>query len=193
MGLDLALGGLVLLMAIRGWLRGFVLQAIRLAGLVASVYVAAPVRDQVKPFAVDYLPTIRPDPLDRLLWWASAVVSYFVIVGIASLIVAVSRRQPYGLAEPNRSDQFAGFGLGMIKGLLAAAFIVAGVHKHGESYLTKVDWAQQQTKESFAWDWNARYHPAARVWTSQPVQQFVTHVQRAYGNPSSRLVDARSE
>ena len=32
MGLDLALGVIVLLAAIRGWLKGFVLQAIRLSG-----------------------------------------------------------------------------------------------------------------------------------------------------------------
>ena len=42
MGLDLALGGLVLISAIRGWLKGFLVQAIRLAGLVASVYAAGP-------------------------------------------------------------------------------------------------------------------------------------------------------
>src|SRR5262245_59554441 len=108
MGLDLALGGLVLFTAFRGWLRGFVIQAIRLAGLVASVYVAAPVRDEVKPYVLDYLPAMRPDLVDRILWWTAVVVSYFVIVGGASLLVAATRRRAYGLDEPNRSDQFAG-------------------------------------------------------------------------------------
>ena len=49
MGLDLALGGLVLLAAIRGWFKGFVMQAVRLSGLVACVYAADPIRDQVRP------------------------------------------------------------------------------------------------------------------------------------------------
>ena len=178
MGLDLALGGLVLFLATRGWLRGFVLQAIRLVGLVSSVYVAVPVRDQVKPYALDYLPTMRPDLVDRILWWGSSAVSYFVIVGVASLIVAVSRRQPYGLAEPNRGDQFAGLGLGAAKGLLYASFLVAGLSTYGEKYLSKLDWVEGQTKESWAWEWNGKYHPAARLWDSPPVQQFRSHVQR---------------
>ena len=45
MGLDIALGIMVLLGAIRGWFKGFVLQAIRLSGLVGCVYAAGPVRD----------------------------------------------------------------------------------------------------------------------------------------------------
>src|SRR3954447_21456464 len=43
MGLDLALAVIVLLSAVRGWLKGFVLQAIRLSGIVACVYAADPV------------------------------------------------------------------------------------------------------------------------------------------------------
>ena len=83
MGLDLALGGLVLFVAIRGWFRGFVVQAIRLGGLVAAAYAAVPVRDQAKPYALEYFPAMRPELVDRILWWVSAAVSYFVIVGVA--------------------------------------------------------------------------------------------------------------
>jgi uncharacterized membrane protein required for colicin V production len=178
MGLDLALGGLVLISALRGWLRGFLLQAIRILGLVSSVYVAVPVRDQVKPYAVDYLPTMRPELVDRILWWSSAVVSYFVIVGVASLVLAVSRRQAYGPPEPNRNDQFAGLGLGVLKGLLVASFLVAGLERYGQPHLRQVAWADEQARTSMAWDWNQRYHPAARVWGAPPVQRFVAHVQK---------------
>jgi uncharacterized membrane protein required for colicin V production len=178
MGLDLALVGLVLFVAIRGWLKGFVVQAIRLAGLVAAVYAAAPVRDEVKPYLVDQLPTMRPELLDRMLWWASAVVGYFVIVGVASLIVAVSRRHTFGLAEPNRGDQFAGFGLGVLKGLVIASFVVAGLQKYGGEQIAKVDWAEAQKKESFAWMWHEQYRPAAKIWSAPPVQSFVNHIQK---------------
>src|SRR5262245_50581505 len=164
MGLDLALGGLVLFTAIRGWLKGFVVQAIRLAGRVAPVYAAAPVRDQVKPYIVDQLPTMRPELFDRMLWWVSAVVGYFAIVGVASLLVAVSRRQTFGLAEPNRGDQFAGFGLGFLKGLVFASFVVAGLQKYGGEQIAKIDWAEVQKKESFAWMWHEQYRPAAKIW-----------------------------
>ena len=42
MGLDVALGVVILIAAIRGWLQGFVYQTVRLAGLVACIYLAAP-------------------------------------------------------------------------------------------------------------------------------------------------------
>src|SRR4051812_30165476 len=121
MGFDLALSVLILLVAIRGWLKGFVLQAIRLGGLVAAIYSADPVRDAAKPRVIDYLPTMRPDLVDRLLWWSSAVISYVVLVGLATLIVKLYRRQPFGIEERNRTDQLAGMILGAAKGLVIAA------------------------------------------------------------------------
>ncbi len=131
MGLDLALGGLVLVMAIRGWLKGFLLQAIRLAGLVLCVYAADPVRDQIKPRVIGYLPTIRPELVDRMLWWSSAVAAYLIIVGLASLAVKLHRRQPYGMEEESRrGDQFAGSLLGIAKALVLAMFLVDGVEKY---------------------------------------------------------------
>ena len=69
MGLDVALGVIILIAAIRGWLQGFLYQAIRISGLIACVYLAAPVRDQAKPYILPYLPTIHPDLVDRLFWW----------------------------------------------------------------------------------------------------------------------------
>src|SRR4051794_39139869 len=87
MGLDLALGAIVLLSAIRGWLKGFLLQAIRLSGLIACVYVADPVRNVTKPYVLPHLPSVRPELVDRLLWWSAAAVSYVVLVGLASVIV----------------------------------------------------------------------------------------------------------
>src|SRR3954468_9545913 len=91
MGLDLALGVIVLLSAIRGWLRGFLLQAIRLAGMIACVYVADPVRDLAKPHVLPHLPSIRPELVDRLLWWSSAACSYVVLVGMATLILKLTQ------------------------------------------------------------------------------------------------------
>ncbi|GAC1472814.1 MAG: hypothetical protein NVSMB9_20510 [Isosphaeraceae bacterium] len=189
MGLDLALGGLVLFSAIRGWLKGFVLQAIRLVGLVASVYGAVPVRETIKPYVVEYLPTVRPELIDRLLWWVAVVVSYVVMVGVASLLVAVSRRQTLGLIEPDRGDQFAGFGLGMVKGLVLASFVVAGLQKYGQPHFSKVTWVAEQSLSSYSWEWNERYHPAARLWATPPVQEFVSQIQRMGLNKPARKPD----
>ena len=179
MGLDLALGALILFIAFRGYLKGFLIQAIRLSGLVAAVYVADPVRNQVKPYVVGYIPTIRPELFDRLLWWASGFVSYFVLVGLASLAVAMIRRPIYGIAEPKRGDQFAGFGFGLLKGLITVSFLLAAVEKYLPlAQVTKIAWAEEQINTSTAWDWNTRYQPAAKIWAAPPIQQFVSHIQR---------------
>lgn len=186
MGLDLALGGLVLVMAIRGWLKGFLLQAIRLAGLVLCVYAADPVRDQIKPRVIGYLPTIRPELVDRMLWWSSAVAAYLIIVGLASLAVKLHRRQPYGMEEESRrGDQFAGSLLGIAKALVVAMFLVAGVEKYASAHLKAIPWAQQQVETSRSMALNAQYHPVPRIWAAPPVQHFVQHVQRMGLNRSS--------
>jgi uncharacterized membrane protein required for colicin V production len=178
MGLDLALGGLILIMAIRGWLKGFVLQAVRLGGLVACVYLADPVRDQARPYVVAYLPKIRPDVVDRLLWWSSAVASYVILVGLVSLAVKLYRRQPVGLFEPNRNDQVAGFLLGGAKGALMAVFLVAGVQRYAIDKVKTIPWADEQVRTSQALQWNERYQPAQRIWAMTPVQHFVGRIQQ---------------
>ncbi len=116
MGLDIVLALIILGAGVRGWFRGFVLQAIRLGGLIGAVYSAAPLRDAARPYVNSYLPTIRPELLDRLLWWLAAILCYVVTVGLASLAVKMARRRPFGEVEQNRTDQFAGFLLGGIKG-----------------------------------------------------------------------------
>ena len=178
MGLDLALGVIVLLGAIRGWLKGFILQAIRLAGVVACVYAADPVRDLVKPYVVPHLPSIRPELVDRLIWWSAAAVSYVVLVGLATMIYKLSRRQAFGLAEPRRNDQYAGFTLGALKGLVVAMFLVSGLERFAVERVKGIAWAEEQVQTSKVLKWNAQYQPVARIWASPPVKHFVDHVQR---------------
>lgn len=196
MGLDLGLGGLILMMAIRGWLRGFVIQAIRLGGLVSSLYLADPVRALVRPYLEGHLPTIRPDLVDRLLWWASLVAAYLVTVGLATLVVALYRRPTFGgEAEPNRTDQFGGFLLGIAKGGLVAAVVVAGIQHYALGWLDGVAWAEKQTRDSKALAWNLRYRPAAQVWESPPVRQAVAYVRAKGidGTPATPEFDVPSE
>jgi len=176
--LDLALGCLVLLSAVRGWLRGFLIQATQLCGLVACVYVADPLRDLFKPEVAKYLPSIAPGLIDRLLWWSSAVIAYIVMVGVASLVIKMHRRQPFGEREPDRTDQFGGFLLGTAKGLLVAAFLSAGLEKYALGTIQGVDWAEKQAKTSTVLRWNTDYRPVARIWAMPPVQHYVAHVRR---------------
>jgi uncharacterized membrane protein required for colicin V production len=180
MGLDVALGVIILIAAIRGWLQGFVYQAIRIAGLVACIYLAAPVRDQAKPHVVAYLPTIPSEWVDRLLWWVSAALAYVVVVGVTSLAIKMTRRPeiPGIPGQSSRNDQFAGFLMGVAKGVLVAAFMTAGIQKYALTQMATVPWADQQVKTSQAIRWNEQYQPAAKIWLSPPVQHVVILVER---------------
>jgi uncharacterized membrane protein required for colicin V production len=178
MGLDLALGAIVLLAAIRGWLKGFFLQAIRLSGLVACVYLADPVRDQTKPYLIRYLPSIRPELSDRLFWWISAIASYFVVVALANLVVKLVERHVVGESEAGRNDQFAGFVLGACKGLISAFFLAAAVQAHSDDLVRWIPWAEEQVQTSKSLKWNAKYQPVTRIWGSMPVKHFVEQIRR---------------
>jgi uncharacterized membrane protein required for colicin V production len=180
MGLDVALGIVILVAGLRGWLQGFLYQAIRLGGLIAGVYLALPVRDQAKPYVAPYLPTIDPETMDRLLWWVAAIVSYVVIVGVLTLALKMTKRPEIPGMPPQRSrnDQFAGFLLGLAKGALVSAFLVAGLQYYAMDKIETVSWADQQAKTSLAMLWNREYRPGSRIWHSVPVRHFVHQIQR---------------
>lgn len=189
MWLDVILGGIILIAGLRGWFQGFVSQAVRIAGLVACVYLAEPVRDYAKPHVLPYLPTIPPEFVDRLLWWVSAVVAWVVLVGVASLIIRMTRRPEIpGIAQAGRNDQFAGFMLGATKGVLIAAFAVAGIQRYAMEHVKMVAWADEQVNASWALKWSETYRPVARIWSSRPVQHFVNYIEimglRKPGEPS---------
>ncbi len=178
MGLDIALGVLIFLGAIRGYFRGFLLQAIRLVGLVGSVYLADPARGLARPYVAPYLATIRPDLLDRMLWWASVVACYLVMVGLASTIVNLQRRRPYGDPDISRADQSMGFLLAGVKSAVVLAFVVANLDKYAVDWAKSVPWADEQARDSMALAWERQYRPADKIWTSPPVRQFVAYVRK---------------
>ncbi len=178
MGLDIALGVMILLGAIRGWFRGFVSQAVRLGGLVASAYAAGPIRDLARPYVAPYLQTIDPSLMGRMLWWSSAVVAYIAIVGLAGLVSNVQRRRTYIELDSNRPDQFAGFLLASFKGAVVVAFLVGAIDRYVLAYARQVPWAAEQARTSRALAWHEHYQPAERIWTAPPVQTFIAHVRK---------------
>lgn len=202
MGLDLALGAVVLIAAIRGWMRGFVSQAIRIAGFVACFYLAGPVRDQARPYVLARLPKVDPALMDRILWWSSAAAAYIVVVGVATLLIKVARRpDASGKSEARRDDQFAGFLLGAGKGGIAAVFLLSVIQKYAGELQGRVDWLDKATAGSKAIEWNQKYEPAPKIWESTPVRRFVEHIQRnglvkpaespAAGTPEGQVAEAR--
>jgi len=177
MGLDIALGVIVLLAGIRGWFKGFVRQVIPLGALVGCVFLADPLRDLVRPYAVDYFPKFNLEVLNKILWWSSAVVAYVVTSGIAFAIVKSFRKKTYGEPEPNRADQGAGFTLGVAKGLIAVSWLASGIGSWGPKVYNQAPFAEKQTKESRAMEFAEQYHPAETLWRSRPVQIVVERVK----------------
>ncbi len=179
MGLDLALGVIILIAAFRGWFQGFVSQTVRIVSLVACVYLANRLRDYAKPYVSPYLSTIEPDLVDRLLWWVCAVATYIMLVGAAMVVVKMTRRPEIpGISQSGRNDQFAGFLLGGVKGSVIVAFLAAGILKYGSQPIETVPWAQEQVKTSWALRWSEAYQPVPKIWSSRPVRHFVDHIQR---------------
>jgi hypothetical protein len=179
MGLDVALGLVVLSAAIRGWIKGFVSQAVRLIGLVACFYLANPVREQARPYVLARLPKIDPALMDRILWWVAAVVSYVVLVGLITLTIQIMRTPPPpGLTRSPRNDQFAGLFLGAGKGALVAAFLAAGYEKYAADIVKHLPWAGPQANGSHALEWTQKYQPVPKIWSAPPVRRLVEHIQR---------------
>jgi uncharacterized membrane protein required for colicin V production len=210
MGLDLIMGAVILIAAVRGWIKGFVHQAVRIAGIIACVYLADPVREQARPYVLARLPQIDPALMDCILWWVSAVVSYIVLVGLATLAIQMMRTPATpGIVRSSRNDQFAGLLLGAAKGFLVAAFLTAGLQAL-EAYTTELvrnapwvqqpielvrnaPWVQQQMNESRALKWTDQYQPVSRILATPAVRHFVDHIQRnaRKGSGQSEGDDAR--
>ena len=179
MGLDLVLGLIILIAAFRGWFKGFTSQAVRIGGFIACFYLADPVREQARPYVLAKLPTIDPGLMDRILWWASAVVSYIVLVGFSTLAIQLMRSPPQpGAPRSRREDQFGGLFVGAAKGLLLVAFLAAGIQKYAADLARSLPWAERQTQGSYALQWTDRYRPVPRIWAAPPVRRFVEHIQR---------------
>jgi uncharacterized membrane protein required for colicin V production len=198
MGLDLALGIIILVAAFRGWFQGFISQAVKIASVVACIFLADPVRAYAKPHVLPYLTSIDSNFTDRLLWWVAAVILYVLLVGLGTLIIKMTRRPEIpGLTQTARNDQFAGFLLGTAKGLLVAAFATAGIQKYAMDQVKMVTWAQDQVTASWAIKWNEQYRPASWIWSSRPVRHLVTRVQRmglqAPGSPDRSVPDSNRD
>jgi hypothetical protein len=180
MGLDLALGMIVLFTAFRGWLKGFVHQAVRIGGFIACVYLADPLRDQVRPYIRARMPAINPGLMDRMLWWIAASVSYVVLVGLLTLAIQLARSPSPQKDGPRsrRDDQIGGVWIGLAKGLLVAALLASGAENYAADLARMVPWVGRQCSGSYALAWTATFRPIPRLWETPPVRNFVDHINR---------------
>ena len=131
MGLDLALGVIILVAAFRGWFQGFVSQVVRLGSLVVSVYAAAR-RARLRQALCVALSRVNRAQRDRPP----------ALVGLRRRHQSrPGRRRDVdhqndpeagvpGISQSGRNDQFAGFFIGAVKGLLIAVFLAAGIQNY---------------------------------------------------------------
>lgn len=177
MGLDIVLGVVTLLSAIRGYFKGFLRQVIQLAALVGCVYLADPVRDLARPYALDYLPAIDAAILDKILWWTAAVLSYVFTSGLALSLLKLAQRRNDPDEEVRRGDSGLGFLLGAVKGALLVLFVAWGLTSHTERYVNAGGWVGEQVQTSKVLELSIEHRPAERIWRSDPVQNFVAHIR----------------
>ncbi len=178
MGLDITLGALVLLAGIRGWLKGFLIQAIHLVALISCVFLADPLRDLARPYVKDYFPNVESSLIDRFLWWAAAVLGYLLVSGIPISLVRLYRKRPAAELEPRWGDYGAGFLLGLAKGVVGVAFLVWGFDLYAAPrYVAEHTWVSQQIGSSRLLPLARSYRPAERIWASEPVRLFVQRVK----------------
>jgi hypothetical protein len=178
MGLDIGLAVVILLAGVRGWFRGFAFQAVQLACLVGTLFLAAPVRDLARPYAREAFPSIDPPSLDKLLWWTAAVVGYVALTGAGYSLVRFHRKRAFADLEPRRGDQGAGFALGALKGAVVVAFVASSLAARSDAYLKSGGWSAQQVQTSRALALAVQHRPAEAIWQSRPVQALVTLVRR---------------
>ena len=180
MGLDLALGAIVLFAAFRGWLKGFANQAVRIVGFIACFYLADPLRDQARPYILTKTPAINPGLMDRILWWIAAVVSYVLLVGLTTLIIQLSRNPSPDDSTLNarREDRIGGVLIGLGKGLLVAASLATAAVNYNALLIQNIPWIQRQCRGSYALAWTATYRPITRLSETFPVRNFIEHITR---------------
>lgn len=178
MGLDVGLGIVVLLAGIRGWFRGFAFQAVQLVCLIGSIYVASPLRDLARPYAIQTFPSVEQPILDKILWWSAVVLSYVVTSGAGYSMVRFHRRRAFADLEPNRGDQGAGFALGALKGAIVVAFVASSLAARTQTYIQSGGWAGQQVQDSRALMLAMQHKPAEKIWQSAPIQALVTQIRR---------------
>ncbi|MBV8487728.1 MAG: CvpA family protein [Planctomycetaceae bacterium] len=180
MGLDLALGLIVAFAAFRGWLKGFVSQAVRIVGFIACFYLADPLRDQARLYILPKMPAINPGLMDRILWWIAVVVSYVLLVGLFTLVIQLSRNPPPqdSPLSARREDQIGGLLIGLGKGLLVAASLATAAVNYKAVLIQNIPWIERQCRGSYTLAWTAAYRPIPRLWATAPVRNFIDHITR---------------
>ena len=180
MGLDVALGLMILFGGVRGWFKGFLAQSIQIGGIIASVYLATPIRELVRPKIKSMLASVDPVVLEKLIWWGAVFLCYVLIRALASALINVTRRPPVpGVPADSRfGDRSAGFFFGLAKSAIVAAFLIAAMDEHAIKYLKSESWADEHVFQSYSLALSRKYRPAERIWTSEPVAHFVSYVRR---------------
>jgi membrane protein required for colicin V production len=148
--LDVVVVGFVLLLAVRGAIKGFVWQAIRTVGLLLGLFLAArggPAVGHWMAARFSFVPTAGSD----LVGWAVVLVGTFLVV---TLLAYLARDVVRGIRAVPLStvDRVLGFALGgvLALGVAAFAFVLWAAFQSDEDL-------RERSKGSVSVAWMARF------------------------------------
>ena len=170
MGLDLALLVVVGINAVVGLFRGVFTQILNLTALVASIFLADPVRDWALPHVHPYFQAIAEPTFAKVLWWVSALVIMWTINGLGSWLGhLLFQTLPKTVGNPlERVNQGLGFCYGAAVGTLVTAILCAGLIRF-EDMASRLPWVGDQLPESRAVELSRRFDPIGRLWNAPPI------------------------
>lgn len=120
--LDGVWGAIILLLLLRGFLRGFLQEAMELVGLGAAAYVAARLYEPLSQWLVERVPEL-PEAAARAGSFAMVAAAVLALVAVLSgMVVHLARMSPLSWV-----DTLAGAMLGALKGLAVVSALVVAI------------------------------------------------------------------
>lgn len=119
-GVDIVVGVICLILAIRGAFKGFVWQTVRTLGAIGALWAATLLHEPVGTWLVERLDFIPASWSDFVGWVSVAIGVWLVVSFIAHLARGVIRS-----ADLTGGDRVLGFVLGAVLGIALSTFLFA--------------------------------------------------------------------
>lgn len=195
MGLDVFFGVVVLLMALRGYSKGFANQMIQITGIVVGVIFAGQVADYLFPQIGKYMNPIPETLKMPILYFICMMTIWLVISVVCSTYLMRYRNKVFGENKPSGGDRFFGIGLGLAEGALVCLIMIYGIHLLPEG-IRNLDLVKKQIDESGAIktaaqypvvEWGLQSKEAQQIWDNgaQIVHYFRTPAEGDAAQPGA--------
>lgn len=129
MWIDVAMGLVLALGALRGFRVGFAKPMVHLTGLVAGLLAAEPLSHWVAEHAGERLAFLPAAIRPAALFFACLVAMYAVLTLVGCSYLRWYRTQFLGENKPSFGDRFVGIGLGLVKGAIVIYIAAFGASR----------------------------------------------------------------